>query len=75
MTPPSDFDHATWRASLDVVEALAPVRLFVTHFGMSDDPVAHLAQLRVGLEAWSATARLLLAEPGTDVNRADRFHA
>lgn len=75
VTPPPDFDHATWLASLDVVEALAPARLFVTHFGMSNDPVAHLAQLRVGLEAWSATARSLLAEPGTDVERADRFHA
>lgn len=75
VTPPPDFDHARWLASLDVVEALAPARLFVTHFGMSEDPVAHLAQLRLGLEAWSSTARSLLAEPGTDAERADRFHA
>lgn len=75
VTPPPDFDHATWLASLEVVAASAPTRLFVTHFGMSDDPATHLAQLRIGLEAWSARARTLLHEEMTDAARADRFHA
>ena len=75
VTPPPDFDHARWLESLAILEALAPTRLFLTHFGMSDDPAVHLAQLRVGLTAWSEHARALLAEDGTDAARADRFHA
>ena len=75
VTPPPDFDHARWFESLAVLEALAPTRLFVTHFGMSDDPEAHLGHLRSGLKAWSGRARALLAEDGTDAERADRFHA
>ena len=75
VTPPPDVDLEAWRTSLDALETLAPTRLFLTHFGASENPSAHLAALRAGLDAWAARTRDLLADEGTDADRADRFHA
>jgi len=55
-TPPPDIDLDLWRTSLDTIEAWAPQRIAITHFGTYDDPVPHLAQLREALDrlgAWS----------------------
>ena len=55
-TPPPDIDLERWRSSLDVIEAWAPQRLAITHFGAFDDPAAHLAELRESLDrlgGWS----------------------
>ena len=75
VTPPPDFHRERWLESLDSIATLAPRRLFLTHFGMVEDPATHLAQLRDGLASWTAAAQARLAEPGTDAERADRFHA
>lgn len=75
VTPPPDVDLVAWRASLETLEALAPARLFLTHYGLSEDPSAHLEALRVGLDAWAARAEALLVDEGGDAERADRFHA
>jgi glyoxylase-like metal-dependent hydrolase (beta-lactamase superfamily II) len=57
-TPPPDIDLALWSASLDTVEAWAPERLLITHFGMHSDVEAHLARTREALERqmrWAQT--------------------
>jgi glyoxylase-like metal-dependent hydrolase (beta-lactamase superfamily II) len=55
-TPPPDIDLDAWRASLATIEAWQPRRLAVTHFGVHDEPAAHIAALREHLdevEAWA----------------------
>ncbi|MFZ9899672.1 MAG: MBL fold metallo-hydrolase [Gemmatimonadaceae bacterium] len=75
VTPPPDVDREQWLASLDAIAALAPTRLFLTHFAASDDPTTHLAELREGLQAWATQAHRLLEVDETDAVRADHFHA
>ena len=55
-TPPPDVDLELWRTSIETIEAWAPQRLAITHFGTYDDPAAHLAQLREAIDrlgGWS----------------------
>jgi glyoxylase-like metal-dependent hydrolase (beta-lactamase superfamily II) len=56
LAPPPDIDLEIWSASLDAIAARAPSRLFLTHFGYSDNPAAHLAEYRRNLQRWSALA-------------------
>ena len=55
-TPPPDIDLDLWRTSIDTIEAWAPQRLAITHFGTYDDPARHLEQLREAIDrlgGWS----------------------
>ncbi len=56
-TPPPDIDLDAWRASLDVLAAWQPERLALPHFGLVDDPTAHIAQLREALDRHERWAR------------------
>jgi len=56
-TPPPDIDVDAWMMSIDVIEAWSPARLVLTHFGVADDPPAHLAELRGNLERFAQLAR------------------
>ena len=58
-TPPPDIDLDAWGRSLDMLEAWAPARLVLTHFGLVAEPAAHLAELRVNLERFAQLARVL----------------
>jgi glyoxylase-like metal-dependent hydrolase (beta-lactamase superfamily II) len=63
-TPPPDIDLELWSNSLDAIAQLQPKRLFLTHFGFSDHPSAHIANYRSRLQHWSAlVARLLASVP------------
>ena len=52
--PPPEFDRDAWLETLDEIERRAPQRLALVHFGVADDPGAHLAELRERIERWSA---------------------
>jgi len=52
-TPPPEFDLDTWQATLDEIERREPERLALIHFGVADDPVRHLAELRLELYDWA----------------------
>jgi len=54
-TPPPEVDLEAWATTLDEIEARAPDRLAIVHFGVADDPEHHLAELRRGLREWAAT--------------------
>jgi glyoxylase-like metal-dependent hydrolase (beta-lactamase superfamily II) len=56
LAPPPDIDLEIWNASLDVIAVRHPARLFLTHFGYSNDPPAHIADYRRNLERWAALA-------------------
>ncbi|MEQ1729769.1 MAG: MBL fold metallo-hydrolase [Vicinamibacterales bacterium] len=56
-TPPPDIDVPAWMASLDTIERWHPRSLFLTHFGPTDTPSAHLAELRDHLQLSERLAR------------------
>ena len=56
LAPPPDIDLKAWNASLDAIAARRPARLFLTHFGYSKNPVAHIANYRKNLQRWGALA-------------------
>ena len=53
-TPPPEVDVEAWQATLDEIEARAPERLAVVHFGVVSDPARHLRELRRRLLDWAA---------------------
>jgi len=64
LAPPPDIDIEIWNASLDAIAARAPARLFLTHFGYSNDPAAHIAEYRKNLQRWAAlSAEILRSTP------------
>jgi glyoxylase-like metal-dependent hydrolase (beta-lactamase superfamily II) len=60
LAPPPDIDLEIWNASLDAIEARHPARLFLTHFGYSNDPARHIAAYRKNLQRWGALAAKLV---------------
>jgi glyoxylase-like metal-dependent hydrolase (beta-lactamase superfamily II) len=52
-TPPPDLDVEGWQHTIDEIERRAPARLALVHFGIVDDPVPHLARLRLELLDWT----------------------
>ncbi len=55
-TPPPDIDLGIWDASFAAILERKPWRLFLTHFGVSEDPVEHIALAREQLHRWAALA-------------------
>jgi glyoxylase-like metal-dependent hydrolase (beta-lactamase superfamily II) len=53
-TPPPEFDLETWSRTLNEIERRRPERLALIHFGVVDEPGAHLEELRRRLAAWAA---------------------
>lgn len=60
--PPPDINLELWNSSLDAISALAPSRLFLTHFGFVREPLDHIARYRERLRAWSALVAKLLED-------------
>ena len=56
-TPPPEVDLEAWERTLDELEARAPARLALIHFGVADDVERHLGELRVRLREWAARVR------------------
>jgi glyoxylase-like metal-dependent hydrolase (beta-lactamase superfamily II) len=55
--PPPDVDVEGWHRSIDQIESWAPERLALTHFGVFEDPEAHLVALRERLDYEAPLAR------------------
>jgi len=73
-TPPPDISLELWNASLDLIAQLHPRRLFLTHFGFSDQPDRHLQAYRERLLHWGALTADILAR-AKDQNEAVREFA
>ena len=56
-TPPPDIDVEAWGRSLELVAALRPRRLCLTHFGRTDEVAGQLALVRERLRANADRAR------------------
>jgi glyoxylase-like metal-dependent hydrolase (beta-lactamase superfamily II) len=57
VAPPPDIDVEAWEETIDAIEARRPERLLLAHYGVADDPEAHLALLREALRTWAERAR------------------
>jgi glyoxylase-like metal-dependent hydrolase (beta-lactamase superfamily II) len=84
-TPPPDFDLEAWYRTIDEIERRQPQRLALIHFGMTEDPEPHLAELRARLADWvqraesgvteegfSGSVRIDVSETGSDVEIYER---
>jgi glyoxylase-like metal-dependent hydrolase (beta-lactamase superfamily II) len=56
-TPPPDIDLERWHESIELISAWKPERLVMTHFGMSEDVEAQLAELSERLDEWADRVR------------------
>jgi glyoxylase-like metal-dependent hydrolase (beta-lactamase superfamily II) len=60
-TPPPDIDLGLWDASFAAILKRQPARLFLTHYGLAENPPAHIAEFRDRLHHWVAVAEQSLA--------------
>jgi len=75
LAPPPDIDLEIWNASLDAIAARLPARLFLTHFGYSNDPAAHIAEYRRNLQRWSDLAAEILRSTPAQNAAMEKFVA
>jgi glyoxylase-like metal-dependent hydrolase (beta-lactamase superfamily II) len=62
VSPPPDIDLEAWERTLDAVEARAPSRLCLPHFGIVEDVGFHLAEVRRRLRVWADRVRRGMGE-------------
>ena len=55
--PPPDVDLEAWERSLDSVAERRPARLCLPHFGVVEDPAAHIERTRERLHIWANRVR------------------
>src|SRR6266851_5959180 len=68
-TPPPDIDLGIWDTSFAAILERKPARLFLTHFGYSDNPSEHIALFRERLHRWAAlTADILRTAAGLNLS-------
>jgi glyoxylase-like metal-dependent hydrolase (beta-lactamase superfamily II) len=60
--PPPDVNLELWRASLERIRALNPTQLFLTHFGLRQQPELHLRELETRLTDWAAWMKDRMSE-------------
>jgi len=66
-TPPPDIDLRIWDTSFATILERNPKRLFLTHFGFSENPAAHIAQFRERLHHWmELTEKILSLAPSNE---------
>ena len=65
-TPPPDIDLKIWDTSFAAILERKPKRLFLTHFGFSEDPAAHIAQFRERLHHWMEITESILQSAPSD---------
>jgi glyoxylase-like metal-dependent hydrolase (beta-lactamase superfamily II) len=71
--PPPDIDVELWNGSLDAIERLQPRRLFLTHFGFSDQAVRHITNYRARLRRWSEIAARIIETGMEDPEAMQEF--
>src|SRR5438045_4060018 len=74
-TPPPDIDLKIWDGSFTAILERKPKRLFLTHFGFSENPTAHLAQFRERLHRWMEMTEKILQSASSDEAAMESFMA
>lgn len=52
--PPPDINVELWLASIEKLKNLNPEKLYLTHFGMIENPLQHLRELELILDDWAS---------------------
>lgn len=56
--PPPDINVEDWQQSINIIRALAPQNLYLTHFGKIEDVAPHLDNLETALINWADWIRM-----------------
>ncbi len=72
-TPPPDIDLEIWDKSFAAILERKPARLFLTHYGYSDNPAEHILLFRERLHRWAALTAEILRTAGNDSAAMDAF--
>jgi glyoxylase-like metal-dependent hydrolase (beta-lactamase superfamily II) len=72
-TPPPDIDLGIWDTSFAAILERKPERLFLTHFGYSENPSEHILLFRERLHRWAALTAEILRTAATDSAAIDFF--
>ncbi len=72
-TPPPDIDLGIWDTSFAAILERKPARLFLTHFGYSDNPTEHILLFREQLHRWAALTAEILRTAASDSAAMDAF--
>jgi glyoxylase-like metal-dependent hydrolase (beta-lactamase superfamily II) len=72
-TPPPDIDLGIWDTSFAAILERKPARLFLTHFGYSDNPSEHIQLFRERLHRWAALTAEILQTAASDSAAMDAF--
>jgi glyoxylase-like metal-dependent hydrolase (beta-lactamase superfamily II) len=72
-TPPPDIELGVWDSSFAAILKRKPARLFLTHFGFSENPPEHIAQFRDRLHRWAAIAEKIIRTAKSDSAAMEEF--
>jgi glyoxylase-like metal-dependent hydrolase (beta-lactamase superfamily II) len=72
-TPPPDIDLGIWNTSLAAILERNPSRLYLTHFGFSENPAEHILLFRERLHKWAALAEEIIRSSSSDSAAMDSF--
>jgi glyoxylase-like metal-dependent hydrolase (beta-lactamase superfamily II) len=72
-TPPPDIDLEIWDKSFAAILERKPSRLFLTHYGYSDNPAEHILVFRERLHRWAALTAEILRTAASDSAAMDSF--
>ncbi len=72
-TPPPDIDLEIWEKSFAAILERKPARLFLTHYGYSDNPAEHILLFRERLHRWAALTAEILRTAASDSVAMDSF--
>jgi len=72
-TPPPDIDLGIWDTSFAAILERKPARLFLTHYGYSDNPSEHILLFRERLHRWAALTAEILRTAPSDSAAMDAF--
>jgi glyoxylase-like metal-dependent hydrolase (beta-lactamase superfamily II) len=72
-TPPPDIDLEIWEKSFAAILERKPPRLFLTHYGYSDNPAEHVLLFRERLHRWAALTAEILRTAANDSVAMDAF--
>ncbi len=72
-TPPPDIDLGEWETSLAAILERKPSRLFLTHFGLAENPSEHILLFRERLHRWAALAEQAIRTAAGDSDAMEAF--
>ena len=74
-TPPPDINLEIWENSFATILERRPSRLFLTHFGYSENPAEHIAEFHQRLHRWAELAGECLRSAKNELEAKDSFVA